>query len=64
MELEAWAKKCLTCTHCYKRQDDDDILYCRCRKGKCNYKKYEEKEHSNMQTYARKSRKEQFKNMR
>ena len=35
-DLEDWAKKCLSCTHCYKKKDDDEYIYCRCRKG-CNY---------------------------
>lgn len=39
MEDEEWLEKCLTCTHCYKRKDDDETVYCRCRNGKCNYKR-------------------------
>lgn len=35
---EDWVKKCKTCVHCYKKRDDDELLYCRCRNGKCNYK--------------------------
>lgn len=41
---EPWVEKCLTCQHCYRRQDDDDILYCRKRKGKCEYKEYQKKD--------------------
>ena len=41
---EDWVEKCLSCTHCYRKKDDDETLYCRCRNGKCNYKKYVRKE--------------------
>lgn len=34
--IEHWAEKCMTCKHVYKRIDDNDTLYCRCRKG-CKY---------------------------
>ena len=34
--IDDWVEKCLTCKHSYKRKDDDDTLYCRCRKG-CKY---------------------------
>lgn len=37
-DLEDWAKKCMSCTHCYKKKNDDEYIYCRCRNGKCNYK--------------------------
>lgn len=33
---------CMTCQHCYTKQDDD-YVYCRKRNGKCEYKKYKEK---------------------
>lgn len=35
-DLEDWAKKCLTCIHCYKKKDDADYLYCRLKNG-CRY---------------------------
>lgn len=31
-----WMDKCYRCRHVYKRVNDDDTLYCRCRKG-CRY---------------------------
>ena len=34
---EQLIEQCLNCAHSYKRKDDDDTLYCRCRKD-CNYK--------------------------
>lgn len=34
---EEWLEKCLSCTHCYRKKADDETLYCRCHKGKCNY---------------------------
>lgn len=37
---ENWVEKCSTCQHCYKRQNDDDTLYCRKRNGKCEYKRF------------------------
>lgn len=40
---EPWVEKCLTRQHCYKRQDDDEIMYCRKRNGKCEYKEYQRK---------------------
>ncbi len=41
-EMPEWLKKCLTCTHCYKRIEDDETIHCRCRKG-CNYKPHKNK---------------------
>lgn len=41
---EPWVEKCLTCQHCYRRQDDTEIMYCRKRKGKCEYKEYQRKD--------------------
>ncbi len=38
--VENWVEKCSTCQHCYKRQNDDDTLYCRKRNGKCEYKRF------------------------
>lgn len=35
-----WLEKCITCQHCGKKKDDDDIIYCRKRNGKCEYKPY------------------------
>ncbi len=35
-----WLKKCMKCVHSYYRKNDADTLYCRCRKGKCNFKEY------------------------
>lgn len=37
-ETDDWVKQCLMCQHCYKRNGDDDTLYCRKRNGKCEYK--------------------------
>ena len=34
---EEWVNKCLSCTHCYRKRNDADYLYCRCKNG-CNYK--------------------------
>lgn len=36
-DAEEWLKKCMKCTHCYKRNTDDEEILCRCRKG-CNFK--------------------------
>ncbi len=36
-DTEEWLKKCMKCTHCYKRRNDDEEILCRCRKG-CNFK--------------------------
>ena len=35
-DLEDWAKKCISCIHCYKKKNDDDYLYCRLKIG-CRY---------------------------
>lgn len=35
-KTDDWAEKCMSCKHVYKRVNDDDTLYCRCRKG-CRY---------------------------
>lgn len=40
---EEWVKKCLSCKHCYRRKDDADTLYCRCRNGQCRYEEYKKK---------------------
>lgn len=37
--LIEWLTQCLSCKHCYTKQDDD-LLYCR-RNGKCKYEKKE-----------------------
>ena len=31
--MEEWVKRCLECTHSYKKQDDADTIYCRLKKG-------------------------------
>lgn len=36
-EYEDWVYKCLDCKHSYKKQNDDDVLYCRKRNGKCEF---------------------------
>ena len=33
---DEYVRKCMTCIHSYTRQDESDVLYCRCRTG-CNY---------------------------
>lgn len=38
--MNDWIEKCLTCTHCYKKNDDADTLYCRCAGGECHYKEH------------------------
>lgn len=35
-DLEDWAKKCMSCIHCYKKKNDDEYLYCRLKTG-CRY---------------------------
>lgn len=40
-DCEDWVEKCMKCVHCYKRKDDDDTLYCRCRTG-CHFKEVKE----------------------
>lgn len=35
-DLEDWAKKCITCIHCYKKKNDDEYIYCRLKNG-CRY---------------------------
>lgn len=35
-DLEDWAKKCMSCIHCYKKKNDDEYLYCRLQTG-CRY---------------------------
>ena len=42
-EKDDWYKKCLKCQHSYRKNNDADIIYCRCRNGKCNFKKVEDK---------------------
>lgn len=34
--VDDWFEQCMTCKHVYKRIDDDETLYCRCRNG-CRY---------------------------
>lgn len=35
---EDWLEKCLECQHIYRKKDDAETVYCRCRNGKCNFK--------------------------
>lgn len=44
MQEENWVDKCLKCQHCYKRKDDDELLYCRKRNGKCEFKPVKKEE--------------------
>ena len=37
-DMPEWLQKCLSCIHSYHKQDDADMIYCRCRNGNCNYK--------------------------
>lgn len=37
--LPDWLTICLSCEHCYKKEDDADMVYCRCKNGECHYKK-------------------------
>ena len=37
-EKEDWIEKCLKCQHSYRRNNDADTIYCRCRGGECNFK--------------------------
>lgn len=41
IEETDWLSRCLSCKHCYTRQDEADEIRCRCRKGKCNYEEVE-----------------------
>lgn len=43
---ENFFSQCQTCQHCYQK-NDDDYVYCRKRKGKCQYKPYNERQISN-----------------
>ena len=36
-------EKCLECKHCYRRIDDAETLYCRCRKG-CKFEAWNRRE--------------------
>lgn len=36
-EKDDWYEKCLKCQHSYHKNNDSDMIYCRCRRGKCNY---------------------------
>lgn len=36
--MPEWVQKCLSCKHSYYKKDDAEMIYCRCRNGKCNYK--------------------------
>ena len=37
--LPDWLKICLSCKHCYQKEDDAEMVYCRCKNGECHYKK-------------------------
>lgn len=34
---EQWVNQCLKCKHCYRKQNDADMLFCRLRKGQCKF---------------------------
>ena len=40
-------KKCLSCVHSYYKQDDADMIYCRCGNGNCDYKEKNNDQQSN-----------------
>lgn len=42
-EKDDWYEKCLKCQHSYRKNNDSDMIYCRCRRGKCNFKEVEGK---------------------
>lgn len=42
-EKDDWYEKCLKCQHSYRKNNDSDMIYCRCRRGKCNFKEAESK---------------------
>lgn len=55
-DIPEWLQKCLSCVHSYYKQDDADMIYCRCRNGKCNYKEKTNVEQNNkVQTLLNKS---------
>lgn len=37
--LPDWLTICLSCKHCYQKEDDAEMVYCRCKNGECHYKK-------------------------
>lgn len=41
---EDWVAKCNECAHSYKRKDDDETMYCRLRRGICEFKAVSAKE--------------------
>ena len=45
-EGDDWLEKCMSCRHVYRRLDDNDTLYCRCRKG-CRYEEFKPKRGNN-----------------
>jgi hypothetical protein len=51
-DMPEWLQKCLSCVHAYYRQDDADMIYCRCRNGNCNYKEETNAKQSNEDTIA------------
>lgn len=50
---EDWLKKCLKCQHVYFRKNDADILCCRCRNGKCNFKLKKLRRKNNVKEFNR-----------
>lgn len=55
-DMPEWLQKCLLYVHSYYKQDDADMIYCRCRNGKCNYKeKANAKQSNKAQTLSNKS---------
>lgn len=46
-EYEDWVYKCLQCKHSYTKKDDAETMYCRLRKGKCQFEKYGDKKGNN-----------------
>lgn len=42
-------ERCRTCQHCYKRQNDDDYVYCRKENGKCEYEPYKSRNEKKLQ---------------
>lgn len=53
MDSENWLDKCLMCKHSYTRKDDCDYIYCRCRKGRCNYEPIKKRGKNNEWTQSR-----------
>lgn len=47
-DLADWAKKCMSCIHCYKKRYDADYLYCRLKSG-CRYETKDKKNTKDME---------------